>query len=137
MENIAFDIWLSERMQFSSADKKECFETAKKMVVIAMNVEKNGSSAFEELKSSNDTFLEIAVKLAVDGFDSERIRIILQNYIISGNYKGRELLRRILITESVMMIVGKYEYQQICEELASYFGEDNFREYMNYCKDLF
>ena len=134
MENIAFDIWLSDRLKFGSEDKRDCFETAKKMVHITAIARKDGlTAAAEEVKEMHDIFLEIAVKLAVDGFSSQRIKTVMQNYIIAGNYRGGALLKRILVTETIMLIVHGYSPKQICEELASFFGEDFYKEYMAYC----
>jgi len=128
-----FDYWVSSRMEFSNEGKRTCFETAKLMINLAVRVRAGGLLALED-ESHKDKFLAIAVKLIVGGVhDEETVRRTMQNWIIAGNYRGRALLKRILIMEGIVYILHGYSAKIISEELASYFGEDLLPEYLEHC----
>ena len=57
MENLAFDIWLNSRMEFSEDDRRECFATAKEIVQIAIDVRKHGLLAIDDKIPQMDDLL--------------------------------------------------------------------------------
>ena len=135
MENIAFDIWLSNRMDFTKEERRECFETALTIVKIATEVRLSGLlSQADKITSMSDAFLQIAMQLAIDSILPDEIKKILQTQIVANNYKGKELLKRVLIKEGVVSIVNGENPRQIEEYLKLYFGDDLLQEYNDYSK---
>lgn len=68
--------------------------------------------------------LQKGLDLLLYGTEPLVLREILDNYILTGNYSGKELLSRILIRNGVLAIqMGEYPWV-IREILASCFGED-------------
>ena len=130
MENTAFDIWLSNRMDFSDEDKRECLETAKTMVDIAQDVRKNGLLSIDEkIPKMDDAFLRKYIQMAVDSTDPETLQKFMQLHIVANNYKGKELLKNLLIKEGVICIVKGYNPPAIKKYLGIYFGDDFSQEY--------
>ena len=129
-----FNYWVSRRLEFGTDDKRECLETAKKIVELAAKVRKNGVLALEEeIDSLENEFFKTAVRLVVDSVNPEDIKKILQNHIIAGNYRNRRLFKRMLITEGMLAILQGYSPGYICDALlASYFGESFLPEYREY-----
>ena len=127
-----FDYWVSDRMDFTTEDKRECFETAKIIVDLAEKVRESGLLALErEIDKMPDILLKKAIKLVVDGIFEEETRKILHNWIIAGNYRGRRLFKRLLITEGILAIQRGCSPGFIRDDtLASYFGENMLPEYM-------
>jgi flagellar motor component MotA len=83
----------------------------------------------------DSTFLKTAIMLIVDGVHELEVKQIMQNWIISGNYRGRMLLKRILIMEGVIAIQQGSNPDYVYDLLASYFGEDFYPKYIEYCND--
>ena len=131
-----FDYWVSSRMDFNMEDKRDCFETVKTIVELAQKARVSGLlSLQQEVESSQDHLLRTAVHLLCDSVESEDIRKILQNWIISGNYRGRRLFKRILIMEGMLAIKqGAVAAFLVKSLLASYFGEYMMPEYTAYMK---
>jgi len=134
-----FDYWVSERMDFTTEDKRECFETAKIIVELAEKVRGGGVLALEsEIDKMPDILLKKAIELFVDGVREDDIRKTLQNWIIAGNYRGRRLFKRLLITEGMLAIHNGCNPGFIRDEvLASYFGENMLPEYTAYFNRAF
>lgn len=66
----------------------------------------------------------ITLELLLYGIEPLALREMLENYIIVGNYKDKELLERVLILEGILSIqMGDYPWV-IREKLSSYLGED-------------
>jgi len=129
-----FDYWVSDKMEFSARDKRECFDTVKMIVSLGEKVRKYGILELEnEIPATDSILLKAAIRLIVDGVYADDIRKILQNYIVAGNYRGGELLNRILIMEGMLAVQQGSNPKFIREELlASYFGEDFMPEYMEH-----
>ena len=129
-----FDYWVSRRLEFGTDDKRECLETAKKIVELAVKVRKDGILALEEeIDSLENEFFKTAVRLVVDSVNPDEIKKILQNHIIAGNFRNRRLFKRMLITEGMLAILQGWSPGYICDALlASYFGESFLPEYREY-----
>lgn len=131
-----FHFWVSDRMSVSLEGKKECLETAKIIMEMVVKVRERGILALEDdIQSTDSMFLKTALQLTVDGLKQEEIRKVLENWIVAGNYRGRMLLKRILIMEGMIAIQQGCNPAYIYNLMASYFGEDFFpkyKEYLNY-----
>ena len=131
-----FDYWVSDKMEFSAEDKRACFETAKTVVAMADKVRKGGILALEEdIESMDSAFLKAATLMTVDGIHHDELKKVLENWIISGNYRGKELFNRILIMDGMLALQQGCNPTFIRESsLGSLFGEDLTREYTEYMK---
>jgi len=136
MENIIFAVWVSGRLEFCADDKRACFETAKSLIDFAQEVRKNGLLSLDaKIPAMPNIFMKKALQMAVDAAMPETIREIMQNWIVFGNYRGAELLKRLLIIEGTIMIMSGDNPAQISEALSAFFGEDLLQEYDKYIKD--
>ena len=129
-----FDYWVSGRMEFSAEDKRACFETAKTVFTMCEKVRKGGILALEEdIETMDSAFLKTATQMIVDGIHEIEFREILENWIISGNYRGKELFNRLLIMNGMIALQRGNNPTFIREStLASLFGEDLMPEYNEY-----
>ena len=129
-----FEYWVSERMDFTTEDKRECLATVKIILDLAEKVRNGGLLALEsEIDKMPDILLKKAINLVVDGVCEDEIRKTLQNWIIAGNYRGRRLFKRLLITDGMLAIHRGCGPVFIRDEvLASYFGENMLPEYTGY-----
>ena len=133
MENIAFDIWLSGRLDFNEEEKCECFETAKELVRIAVDVRRNGLLSIDDkIADYPDALMRKALQLAVDSIQPEIIQKLLQTHIVANNYRGNRLLQSILIKEGVILIVNGDNPKSVQDFLGVYFGDDFLQEYNDY-----
>ena len=127
---INFDSWVSDRMNFDDDAKRICIETANEILYISIDIRKRGllvqKDRLSEFKRS-DMFLHKALSLAIDSYTEDDIRKILQSEIVEGDYRGEELLRRILIIEGIRAIICGNNPMRIADYLASFFGENYFR----------
>ena len=131
MDNIVFGVWVSGRLEFSDDDKRACFETAETIVEIAQDVRRHGLLSIDEkIPAMPDFFMARALQFAVDATEEEKLKEIMQNWIIFGNYRGAELLKRLISLKGVMMIVDGCNPNQIKETLLLFCGEDFLREHM-------
>ena len=133
MENIAFDIWLSGRLDFSDEDKRGAFETAREFVQVAIDVRKNGLLSIDDkISEYPDLLMRKALQLAVDSIEPEEIQKLLQTHIVANNYKGERLLQSILIRDGIILLVNGWNPKQVKEFLGVYFGDDFLQEYNDY-----
>ena len=132
-----FDYWASDKMEFSAEDKRACFETAKTIVALCEKVRQGGILALEaDIHSTDNAFLKMALQLIVDGVHHDEIKKMLENLIISGNYRGKELFNRILIMDGMLALQRGYNPAFVREAiLASRFGEDLIPEYNKYLEN--
>ena len=139
MDNTAFDIWVSNRMDFSAEDKRECFETAKIIVDLANAVRQRGLLSLDDKIASMDgALLRKALGLAVDSFGAEEIQKLVQTHIVANNYKGKRLLESLIVKEGVIAIVNGTNPVTIKLILEAYFGDEfqqEFTDYINAKKD--
>jgi AraC-like DNA-binding protein len=124
---------ISQRLTSSSQDKKECLELFNTIINYSERVRKHGLLSLEpEIDKSHSFFMRKSLQFIVDGVEPTYIRNILQNYIFTGNYHGKELLERLLITEGILSIQAGENPILIREKLSSYFGEEFADEIDNF-----
>jgi hypothetical protein len=130
--NVMFAVWLSNRLYFSTEDKRACFEIAEKLVSLAQDVRKNGLLWVDsQIPEMDGFFLRHALQLAVDSTHPVMLRAIMNNWIMFGDYRGVELLKRLIIIEGTVAIINGENPLQIKWKLAAFFGEDLVQEFMN------
>lgn len=116
---------LAKSLTLSNQDKKDCLELFGLIMELSGKARKYGLLSLEPEISKSQLFLmRKALQLVVDGVEPAYIKAILQNYIYAGNYQGRELLERLLVSEGILAIQAGTNPLLIQEKLSSYFGED-------------
>lgn len=123
--NVMLDFNVGQKIQCTNNEKIECLELLNSILEFSSIQRSHGLLHLEsEIEKFSSNFMRKALELVVQGVEPNYIRTILQNYIIVGDYKGKALLERILITEGVLSIQAGENPLLIKEKLSSYFGED-------------
>ena len=135
MDNTIFAAWVSGRLDFTDKDKRACFDTAKTIVEIVHDVRRNGILFLDEkIPAYEDSLLRLGLRLAVDSLHPDMIKEIMQTWVISGNYRGAELLRQLMIIDGLMAIVHGNSPGTVSYKLGAFFGEGLMQEYSEYGK---
>lgn len=116
---------IGQKIQCTNNEKRECLDLLKRILDFSSVQRRHGLLRLEsETEKLSSIFMRKALELVYQGVEPNYIRTILQNYIIVGDYKGKALLERILISEGVLSIQAGENPLLIREKLSSYFGED-------------
>ena len=94
-------------VQFSEEEKQKCLPTAHKMVHLAMLMHREGVLGLEDEVLSKDTystFMKLGVKFILDFIESGLMEKTFQHAILSGGFKGADLLERLLIAEGFLVM---------------------------------
>lgn len=120
-----YDFNLLNKTSCSIDDKQECLQVLDIIIYLSQKSHKQGLLSLEsEINVRMPFLLQKGLDLLLYGTEPLVLREILDNYILTGNYSGKELLSRILIRNGVLAIqMGEYPWV-IREILASCFGED-------------
>lgn len=119
-----YDWLFAERVQCSVKEKRECFELVKELRRYASIAHKEGVLPLEqELQKVDDEFLATSIQMAIDGVTPELFREIQDRRILVDNCKGKELLRRVLITEAFTSILNADSFQVFHYKVLSYLGD--------------
>ncbi len=123
-----YDWEFAERIQCSIEDKRECFDLIVQLRRYASTIRDEGFLALEEeLNNIDDEFLSISIQMGIDGVNPELFRNIQERRILVDNCKGKELLRRVIITEAMSSILSEDTFKIFHYKLLSYLGEHGQR----------
>ena len=118
-----YDWQFAERVQCTLEEKRECFELIITLRKYASLAQKNGLLSLEqELPNVEDEFLRISLQMAIDGVSPELFRDIQDRRILVDNCTGKELLKRVIITEAISSILSQDPFQVFHYKLLSYLG---------------
>ena len=118
-----YDWQFAERVQCGLEEKKECFELILQLRRYASMAQQDGMLALEqELLNVKDEFLSISLQMAIDGVNPDLFRDIQDRRILVDNCTGKELLRRVIITEAIASILSQDSFQVLHYKLLSYLG---------------
>lgn len=124
---------LGNRIQCTEIDKDDCIELVSKVLMLSKKAEKYGLLSLEqEVDNCDEVLLKKGIELMVSGTLPEHIKEILGTYIVVGNYTGKELLKRVIILESVLEIQKGENSFIIMEKLSAYFGENYLGKFESY-----
>jgi hypothetical protein len=127
-----YDWEFGERIQCSTAEKKECMALVAEIVSMANTAKRNGLlSLVKEAEETSHFLLRKGLQLVLEGVNPQMVKTTLQYYILSGKYHGKELLRRCIIMEGVLAIQNGVNPTIIKELLVSLFGEGSYEAYEN------
>ncbi len=123
------DINIYNKISCSVEEKKECLQLLDLMISLSKKAHKQGLLSLEsEVNEKSPFLLQKGLHLMLSGMEPIVFREILNNYIYSSNYSGKEFLSAILIKEGLLSIqMGEYPWD-IRERLISFFGVDFVNE---------
>lgn len=129
VENIMYDINIYERLVCSKEEKKKALRTLDKILQLAEQAKSSGLLSLEsEIDRVEPEIFKNSLEMLLDGVEAIILKEILLNYTLCGNYKGKELLKRILIIEGILGIQQDTNSLILKEKLSSFFGEDFINE---------
>lgn len=112
---------------FSKEDKERSLDTVHRMIALTNLTRTYGIEALaEEMEQEGNSFLRISVNLLLDGVDPVSVRQILQNLVWAGQYRGHDLLNRLLIAEGILSIQYGESPRMLAMKLSSMLGENYF-----------
>ena len=123
-----YDWEFAERIQCSIEEKRECFDLIVQLRRYASIIRDEGFLALEEeLQNIDDEFLSISIQMGIDGVNPELFRSIQERRILVDNCKGKELLKRVIVTEAMSSILSEDTFKIFHYKLLSYLGEHGLR----------
>lgn len=124
--DLDFD-YVAERLQCSYEDKVKCLDTLKYIIYLANTARREGILALEkEMYTQNNPLLKkgIEIILNINSKQDGVIKDILFNYIIAGNYRGKDFLEAMIIVNGVIELYNGNHPRLMEKLLLSYFGDD-------------
>ncbi len=119
------DLNFYSKINCSFDEKKECLQLLDLMISLSRKQHKQGLLSLEsEVNEKSPFLLQKGILLMLSGTEPIVLREILNNYISSSNYSGKEFLSAILIKEGLLSIqMGEYPWD-IKEKLVAFLGVD-------------
>ncbi len=119
-----YDAEFCQQFRVSEEEKHQCFTRVSEILALAIKGRNFGLlSLGKEAEESSSFLLRKGLQLALDGVKSHTARIILELYILTGDYTGKELLERCIILEGVIGILDGMHPKLLKELLLSFLGE--------------
>lgn len=117
----------------SKEEKEECLELMSLIISLSKKAHMQGLLSLESEICDNHPFLlKKGVDLVLYGMEPFTLQEVMDTYISSGNYSGKELLSRILIRNGMLAIqMGEYPWI-VREKLSACFGEEFSQEIGRY-----
>ena len=122
-----YDLEFAQKIKCSEEDKRHCLGLVSFLLALAKKARTYGMLALAKDAEETPSFLlSKGIQLATDGAKPQVVRSVLEFYILSGDYQGRELLERCLILEGVLAIQDGLHPKLLKELLLSFFGEEDY-----------
>ncbi len=119
-----YDAEFCQQIRVSDDEKRQCLTLISELLSLAVKGRNFGLlSLGKEAEESSSFLLRKGLQLALDGVKSHTARTILELYIFTGDYTGKELLKRCIILEGVMGILDGMHPKLLKELLLSFLGE--------------
>jgi len=119
-----YDAEFCQQIRVSDDEKRQCLTLISEILSLATKGRNFGLlSLGKEAEESSSFLLRKGLQLALDGVKSHTARTILELYINTGDYTGKELLKRCIILEGVMGILDGMHPKLLKELLLSFLGE--------------
>jgi hypothetical protein len=119
-----YDAEFCQQFRVSEEEKRQCFARVSEILALAIKGRNFGLlSLGKEAEESSSFLLRKGLQLALDGVKSPTARTILELYILTGDYAGKELLERCIILEGVIGILDGVHPKLLKELLLSFLGE--------------
>ncbi len=119
-----YDAEFCRQLRVNEEEKRQCFARVSEILALATKGRNFGLlSLGKEAEESSSFLLRKGLHLALDGIKSHRARTILELYILTGDFTGKELLDRCIILEGVLGILDGMHPKLLKELLLSFLGE--------------
>jgi hypothetical protein len=131
-----YDWQFCQSIKCRDEEKKECMKLISDLIRLSIMARRNGLLSLIQVAEQSPFFLlNKGLQLVVDGVAPQVVRKVLENYILAGDYTGRELLERCIILEGVSAIQQGFHPKVTKEYLLSFLGEDCYDVYQNEFED--
>ena len=125
-----YDNEFCQQIRVSEDAKRQCLDLISEILFLATNARNYGMLSLGKEAEENASFLlRKGLQLALDGVKSHTARTILELYIGTGNYTGKDLLQCCIILEGVMGILEGMHPKLLKELLLSFLGESGHNMY--------
>lgn len=125
-----YDWRYRQKSKCSDSEKLQCMKLIDDLVNLSIMARRNGLLSLIQVAEQGTSFLlNKGLQLVVDGVNPQVVRDIMENYIISGDYDGIDLLKRCIILEGVTAIQQGFHPKVTKEFLLAFLGEDNYEIY--------
>jgi len=125
-----YDAEFGQQIRVSEDAKRQCLGLVSEILFLATKARNYGLlSLGKEAEESASFLLRKGLQLAMDGVKSHTARTILELYIFTEDYTGKDLLERCLILEGVMGILEGTHPKLLREILLSFLGESGHNLY--------
>ncbi|MEE4261304.1 MAG: FliG C-terminal domain-containing protein [Desulfobacteraceae bacterium] len=122
-----YDWRFSQKSKCSNEAKRECLSLVSELIALSKVARRNGLLSLVPYAEKNSSFLlRKGLQLVVDGVNPQITREVLESYILSGDYSGKELLERCIILEGVAAIQKGLHPKIAKEFLLSFLGEESY-----------
>jgi len=119
-----YDLEFAERIKCSEEDKRQCLKLVSNLLSLANKARNYGMLSLVVDADETASFLmKKGIQMATDGAKPQVVRSVLEFYILSGNYSGKDLLERCIILEGLLAIQEGLHPKLLKELLLSFFGE--------------
>ena len=117
----------SQKSKCSSEEKRACLELVSELVALSRVARRNGLLSLVPYAEKSTSFLlRKGLQLVADGVNPQVTRDVLESYILSGDYYGKDLLERCIILEGVAAIQKGLHPKVAKEYLLSFLGEESY-----------
>jgi hypothetical protein len=127
-----YDLEFARKIKCSEEDKRHCLNLVSFLLTLAKKARTYGMLALaKDAEETSSFLLSKGIQLATDGAKPQVVRSVLEFYILSGDFSGKDLLERCIILEGVLAIQDGLHPKLLKELLLSFFGEkdyDTFRD---------
>lgn len=127
-ETRMFDYAVYEKMTCRDEEKRKCIPLIDFILKLSEKARNNGLLALETSAEGHGFFFRKTLELVLGGVEPVNIRNMMSNYILTGNYKGLDLLERVLTLEGLLAIQGGEHPMLLSERLLSWLGEELSQE---------
>ena len=95
----------SQKSRCSDEDRQACLKLVSELIALSKVARRNGLLSLVPYADKSSSFLlRKGLHLVVDGVNPQVTREVLESYILSGDYSGKDLLERCIILEGVAAI---------------------------------
>lgn len=122
---------LMQKAQCSSSDKKDCLSFLEKILKYAVLAVKEGIPALKPLyEAETEPYLKEGIGLLLEGLNIDALRERLAIDESLEQSVGKDLLKKILVLESISCIFYDCDVETIRKNVAPWFGSD-FQQELN------
>ena len=127
-----YDAEFCRQIRVSEDEKRECLALINEILYLATSARNYGLLSLGKEEEENSSFLlRKGFQLALDGVKGQTARTILELYIFTADYTGKDLLERCIILEGVIGILDGMHPKLLKEFLVSFLGESGHSIYKN------